>query len=149
MNLPAHICPVPALRMSGATLPGHHMPSWYAKRQLYCLFHCLSSGILTLYTFLMFFTCAAVPPTTPAKPHAMNSTYCHWMASSFHSWIIMFIRLLLPVPCAVTINNPRLPLCLPHRPSTAKIHLTTLITRTHSLLFVLWSLALTHCSHSH
>jgi len=49
----------------------------------------------------------------------------------------MFIRLLLPVLRAVTINTTRSLLCLPHRTSTAKIHLTTL-NHTHalSLLFV-------------
>jgi len=63
MNLTAHNHPVAALRMSAATLPGHHTPPWYAERQLYHLFHCLSSGLLTLYTFLMFFTCVAFPPS--------------------------------------------------------------------------------------
>ena len=50
----------------------------------------------------------------------------------FQSRITMFIRLLPPAPLAVTINTTHSPLCLPHRTSPPKSHLTIPITHAQS-----------------
>ena len=55
----------------------------------------------------------------------------------------VYCLLLLPIPRAVTINTTHLPLCLPHRPSTATIHLTTM-NPMHTLPALFHPVACTH-----